>query len=58
MQQTALCSVPKTETGLLMGFTKGKWTVPVYLFNPLHDQKYFIIGLNVEWEKANKKLKN
>jgi len=45
----------KTEAGLLMGFTKGKWTIPVYLFNVLNDQKYFVIGINVEWEKINKK---
>lgn len=56
MQQTGLCNnAMKTQTGLLMGVTKGKWTVPVYMFNVLNDQKYFIVGINVEWEKINKK---
>jgi len=56
MQQTGMYNTTmKTEAGLLMGFTKGKWTIPVYLFNVLNDQKYFVIGINVEWEKINKK---
>ena len=56
MQQTGVYNTAlKTETGVLMGFTKGKWTIPVYLFNVLNDQKYFIVGVNVEWEKINKK---
>jgi len=56
MQQTGLYNTTmRTETGVLMGFTRGKWTVPVYLFNVLNDQKYFIVGINVEWEKINKK---
>jgi hypothetical protein len=56
MQQTGLCNTAmKTETGVLMGFSKGKWRVPLYLFNVMNDQKYFIVGLNVEWERINKK---
>jgi len=56
MQQTGVYNTAmKTETGLLMGVTRGKWTIPVYLFNVLNDQKYFIVGINMEWEKIKKK---
>ena len=45
----------KTEAGVLVGFIKNKWTMPVYLFNPLSKEKYFIVGINLEWEENNKK---
>jgi len=45
----------KTEAGVLAGFIVNKWTVPVYLFNPLSQEKYFIIGINLEWGENNKK---
>jgi hypothetical protein len=45
----------KMEAGVLVGFTKNKWTIPVYLFNPLSSKKYFIIGINLEWEELSKK---
>jgi len=56
MQQTLLYNTGlKMETGVLMGFRRGRWTIPVYLFNVLNEKKYFVIGMNVEWEKIKKR---
>lgn len=40
-----------TEAGLLLGFSSGKITVPLYVFSPLSKQKSVTLGLIVEWEK-------
>lgn len=56
VQQTKYCKEEmRTEAGVLVGFIKNKWTIPVYLFDPLSKEKYFIIGINLEWEENNKK---
>jgi len=49
-QQTKLYeSACKQEYGILTGFVTKKLTIPVYVFNPLSDNKIFIIGINTEW---------
>ena len=45
MQQAGV----EAEFGLLVGFKVKKFTVPLYVFNPLSKNKNFIIGLNTEW---------
>lgn len=40
-----------TQAGLLFGFSAGKVTVPVYVFNPLSHQKSITVGLIAAWEK-------
>ncbi len=40
-----------TEPGLLLGFSAGKFTIPLYLFNPVSKQKSLVLGLIVAWEK-------
>ncbi|MCW3118863.1 MAG: hypothetical protein JWM28_2945 [Chitinophagaceae bacterium] len=55
IQQTWLCEIKmKTVTGLLAGFKKNKWSIPVYLFRPLDREKYVVIGINIEWEQNKK----
>jgi hypothetical protein len=52
IQQTQLYgSRLVTQTGVLAGFTAGKITVPVYLFNVMQKQKSLTVGLIFEWEK-------
>jgi hypothetical protein len=34
------------EPGVVLGFTLGKWTLPIYGFNPFDNKRYFIIGIN------------
>ena len=60
LQQTWLPETKmKTVPGILAGFKKNRWSVPVYLFNPAGKERYFIIGVNIEWEHQNKtKLDN
>jgi len=34
------------ESGIALGFVKGKWTFPLYCFSPLGDGKYLVLGIN------------
>jgi hypothetical protein len=43
-QQTGLW-----ETGYMIGFSFGKWTIPLYAFGVSKRDKYFILGVNWEW---------
>jgi len=44
------------EKGLLLSFSYKKWSLPLYIFNPeSKENKYFLIGLNFEWEGKKKK---
>jgi len=50
MQQTKTYnSRIESEYGVLVGFLAGKFTIPVYVFNPLSGNRNFIIGINTEW---------
>jgi hypothetical protein len=51
IQQTVLYKGRmSTEAGLLLGYSSGKITVPVYLFNPFKNNRNLVVGLIVEWE--------
>lgn len=52
----------KTETnfepGILIGFTFRNLTIPLYTFAPFNKNRYFMLGLTVEWENSpGKRLK-
>ena len=51
MQQTVAGSGNQTEKGIIIGFIIKKFTIPVYFFNPMKPDKYFILGINWEWDK-------
>jgi hypothetical protein len=34
------------ESGLVTGISHGKWTFPIYSFNPLNTSRYFMVGIN------------
>jgi hypothetical protein len=40
---------PEPEYGILVGFNLKKISIPVYVFNPLGQNRNFIIGINTEW---------
>lgn len=42
------------EHGVVVGFTFNNVTVPVYTFAPFNKDRYFIIGVTVEWAHAKK----
>jgi hypothetical protein len=48
------------ESGFLLGFSFKNLSLPLYSFAPFNKNRYFIIGLTVEWEKskAKKTMKN
>ena len=55
VQQTLLRKMKmETAAGFTTGFVRNKWSVPVYFFNPFRDDKYFVIGINYEWEPYKK----
>ena len=50
MQQTKTYRTIKvSEYGILLGFLTGKFTIPVYVFEPLSSNRNLVIGINTEW---------
>ena len=45
------------DPGVLLGFTYGQWSFPLYSFNPFADQRYFVVGINWEWNRGDNKHK-
>ena len=45
------------DPGVLVAFSFNQWSFPVYSFNPLADQRYFVVGINWEWKHAANKHK-
>jgi hypothetical protein len=43
------------EPGFLIGYTFKNLSVPLYTFSPFSKERYFMLGLTVEWERASKK---
>jgi hypothetical protein len=46
------------EKGILIGFSFKNYTIPIYTFDPLKGERYFIVGINYLWEskKATKSI--
>jgi hypothetical protein len=42
------------DPGVLLGFSYHQWSFPLYSFNPLSNQRYFVVGINWEWRKNSK----
>ena len=40
------------QPGIMMGLTYKSWTFPVYAFNPVEDNRNFVVGINWEWKGA------
>lgn len=45
---------PAFESGILVAFTFRNVTIPVYAFAPLKSNRYFMLGMTIEWEKTQK----
>lgn len=49
----------KTETifepGILVGFSFRNLTIPLYTFAPFKKNRYFMLGLSIEWEGSRQK---
>ncbi len=43
------------EFGFMAGIKLGQWTIPIYSFSPFANDRYFIVGLNLNFEKKNKR---
>ena len=39
------------EPGAVLGFTSGKWTFPIYGFSLLKENRYFVLGISVQFAK-------
>lgn len=49
VQQTYLQEAESicSEPGIVVGFSMGRFTFPLYVFNPLSNSNYFVLGLNL-----------
>ncbi|MER3471211.1 MAG: hypothetical protein C4330_07725 [Chitinophagaceae bacterium] len=43
-------SFQKIELGIVLGFTIKDFEFPIYLFNPLQQNQYFVLGLH--WQRS------
>ena len=60
IQNTALYQTRMSfEPGFLIGYCFRNVSVPLYTFSPFSKERYFMLGLTIEWERsASKKIKN
>jgi hypothetical protein len=42
---------PTWEPGMQMGVCLGNWTIPLYIFHPSSNQRYFVLGVCREWKR-------
>ena len=45
------------DPGVLLGFSYNQWSFPMYSFNPFAAARYFVVGINWEWNHAKNKNK-
>ena len=43
------------EPGILVGFSFRNLSIPLYSFAPFKSSRYFMIGLEIEWERSREK---
>ena len=46
------------EPGVLVGFSFRNLTVPFYTFAPFKKERYYMLGLTIEWEGSKGKRTN
>ena len=52
LQQTKLYQVNGTfESGILVKAAYNAWTFPLYIFRPGTGNRYFVLGINYQWQK-------
>ena len=58
LQQTNIYkTIGKLEPGCMIGFSFSNWKIPLYAFNAAEQERYFVFGLNWQWENRKKKAK-
>jgi hypothetical protein len=58
MQQTNVYRTQgKLEPGCMVGFSIKNWTIPLYAFNTSDQERYFVLGLNWQWDTKKRKNK-
>lgn len=45
----------KMEPGCMVGFSFNNWTIPFYAFNTSNEERYFVLGLNWQWQSKTKR---
>jgi hypothetical protein len=59
LQQTRLYGAAGNwDPGVEMSFLIQKWTFPLYLFNPISNQRHFVIGVTREWKAKEPHILN
>lgn len=46
------------EPGVMVGFSLKQFTFPLYAFNPINDKRYFVLGINWEWQRLKTERSN
>jgi hypothetical protein len=58
MQQTNISGAQgKIEPGCMVGFSIREWSIPLYAFNTSADERYFVVGVNWQWQSGKKNKK-
>ncbi len=56
LQQTKLYQINGAfERGFLIKPGFKSWTFPLYIFSPETNERYFVLGINYEWQKSSAK---
>jgi hypothetical protein len=55
IQFTRDLGVNEWQPGWLVGWNKGNVSIPLYVFNPFGDDRYFVLGINVEFITRKKR---
>jgi len=51
LQQTNGCNTNViSEKGIFIKAEPGKWVFPLYIFNPLSNERYMVLGINYTWQ--------
>lgn len=59
LQQTNVYrNTARMEPGCMIGFSIKNWTIPLYAFNTADEQRYFVLGINWQWESRKRTNKN
>lgn len=53
LQLTHLYKTANTwEPGVMIAFSFNKFTFPLYAFSPANSKRYFVLGINWEWQRS------
>jgi len=55
MQYTGQRGQSLFEPGIMAGFNFKKFSIPLYVFNPFNSERYFVFGINFQYDFKKRK---